>query len=361
MSKVYNFSAGPAMLPEAVMQQAQQEFLNWNNQGCSVMEMSHRSAEYIELAAQAEADLRDLMSIPKHYKVLFLQGGGRGHFASVPLNIASSEHTADYAISGSWSKSAATEGQKYLNVNAYNVIDESKNLLSVKPFDEWQQTEGAAYLHFCPNETVDGIAISGVPKSQLPIVADLSSTILSEKINVNDYGVIYAGAQKNIGPSGISIVIVDEKLLGNAREETPSIFDYTLQTEKESMFNTPPTFAWYLAGLVFKWLKQQGGIDAIAKVNQQKANLLYNFIDNSDFYQSRIAAANRSKMNVPFYLTDESLNSRFLEESVSAGLKALKGHRSVGGMRASIYNAMPLEGVETLVNFMDDFAKKHQA
>lgn len=360
MKQVFNFSAGPAMLPPPVMQQAQAEFLNWRDSGCSVMEVSHRGADFIEIAAQAEQDLRDLLGISDDYHVIFSQGGGRGQFAAVPLNISQPTDTSLHLVTGSWSKGAVDEAKKYNKpvVIGSSVVEEG--IIHVpKPAAE-AVDQSAAYLHFCPNETVDGIAFDWLPDAgNVPLVADLSSTILSRPIDVSKYGIIYAGAQKNIGPSGLAIVIVRKDLAGKAQIGTPSIFDYAVMAEKDSMYNTPPTFSWYLAGLVFKWLKSIGGLPAIEKLNQQKAALLYDAIDGSAFYRNNIATENRSLMNVPFQLVNEELNAQFLSESKQAGLMALKGHRSVGGMRASIYNAMPLAGVQALVDFMHDFAQKN--
>lgn len=360
MNKVFNFSAGPAILPAQVMQQAQAEFLDWHGIGSSIMEVSHRGKEFIEVAAQAEQDVRDLLNVPDNYKVLFLQGGGRGHFASVPLNISSPEDTSLHLVSGSWSKGAVTEAAKYnkpVVIGEVATQDGLKYLPKVK-LDDVDQS--AAYLHFCPNETVDGIAFDWLPDSgQVPLVADMSSTILSQPLDVAKYGVIYAGAQKNIGPSGLSLVIVRDDLIGRGQTATPSIFNYQLAAKADSMYNTPPTFSWYLAGLVFKWLKEKGGLSAMAEINAQKAALLYGTIDESDFYASQIHPDYRSKMNVPFQLANPELDATFLAESEAAGLKALKGHRSVGGMRASIYNAMPIEGVQALVDFMQDFERRY--
>jgi len=360
MSAVFNFCAGPAMLPTQVMQKAQQEFINWNNTGCSVMELSHRSKEFMALAAQAEADLRELMHIPENYKVLFCHGGGRGQFSAIPMNLLKEGQSADYIISGSWSKAAAKEAQNYGVINTINVVEEVEGVKQVTDSATWPISSDAAYVHYCPNETVDGIEIFEIPETNgVPLVADLSSTILSRDIDISKFGLIYAGAQKNIGPSGLTIVIVDEALLGQAKLNTPSIMNYKLIADNDSMYNTPPTYAWYLAGLVFQWLKEQGGVNAITEVNQQKAQMIYQYVDSSDFYQNKIKTANRSLMNVPFWLTDEALDSNFLAQAKENGLVALKGHRSVGGMRASIYNAMPIEGVEALVNFMKAFAKEN--
>ncbi|MAD17606.1 MAG: phosphoserine transaminase [Alteromonadaceae bacterium] len=360
MTKVYNFCAGPAMLPEAVMQQAQNEFINWQNQGCSVMEMSHRSKEFIALAETAEQDLRDLLSIPDNYKVLFTHGGGRGQFSAVPLNLSQEGDSADYIVSGSWSKSAVDEAQKYINVNIAATTTSEDGLVVMPVQDSWNQDPDAAYVHYCPNETVDGVEINWIPATgDIPLVADMSSNILSQPIDVSKFGVIYAGAQKNIGPSGLSVVIVRDDLLDKARSITPAIFDYTVIAKHDSMYNTPPTFAWYLAGLVFKWLKEQGGVAAMAERNKAKSDLLYSCIDELDFYSNNVAPEYRSRMNVTFHLKNAELDKQFLAEAENAGLKALKGHRIVGGMRASIYNAMPIEGVQTLVNFMQDFAKRN--
>lgn len=348
------------MLPEAVMQQAQHELLNWQNQGCSVMEISHRSKEFIALAAQAEQDLRDLLLVPDNYKVLFTHGGGRGQFSAVPMNLASVTDSADYLISGSWSKGAVEEAHKYVNVKLLAEVGLQDGLLVMPEQSQWQFNPDAAYVHYCPNETVDGVEIDWVPQTgDVPLVADMSSNILSKPIDVSKFGVIYAGAQKNIGPSGLSVVIVREDLLDRARPETPSIIEYGIIAKNDSMFNTPPTFAWYLAGLVFKWLKAQGGVEEMAKRNQAKAQLLYTCIDQSDFYFNKVAPEYRSRMNVTFHLRNAELDKQFLLESEAAGLKALKGHRIVGGMRASIYNAMPLEGVQALVSFMQSFAARN--
>ncbi|WP_213997582.1 3-phosphoserine/phosphohydroxythreonine transaminase [Arsukibacterium sp.] len=359
----FNFCAGPAMLPTAVMQQAQQEFINWHQQGCSVMEISHRSKPFIKVAAEAEQDLRDLLNIPANYKVLFMHGGGRGQFSAVPLNLFNASTNtgktgADYVISGAWSKAAVEEGHKYGQLNVLDIRHKTaEGLRTITEPEQWQLNSNAAFVHCCPNETVDGIEFTGLPQTDTPIVADLSSTILSRPIDVNRYGVIYAGAQKNIGPSGLTLAIVREDLLPVAKAAIPAVLDYRLAAENDSMFNTPPTFAWYLAGLVFKWLKQQGGVTEMATRNQIKAALLYDYIDKSDFYSNDVAKTCRSWMNIPFFLADERLNDVFVEQAQLHGLLALKGHRMVGGMRASIYNAMPVEGVQTLVSFMQEFER----
>ncbi|WP_448213024.1 3-phosphoserine/phosphohydroxythreonine transaminase [Colwellia sp. MEBiC06753] len=361
MSATFNFCAGPAMLPVEVMQKAQAELINWQGNGCSVMELSHRSQAYMAVAEKAEANLRQLMHIPDNYKVLFMHGGGRGQFSAVPFNLLPKGAKADYVVSGSWSSAAAKEAQNFGDINIINVVSDIDGQKTVKPVQEWSLSKDAAYVHYCPNETVDGIEIFEVPETHgVPLVADLSSTILSRNIDVSQFGVIYAGAQKNIGPSGLTIVIVRDDLLGKARTTTPSVLNYQLAATNGSMYNTPPTFAWYLAGLVFEWLLDKGGVEAVQQINKAKAETLYQCIDNSEFYTNSIDKNNRSLMNVPFWLADDSLNAEFLAEAEQAGLLALEGHRSVGGMRASIYNAMPIEGVEALVNFMNAFAERHQ-
>jgi phosphoserine aminotransferase len=359
MSEIFNFCAGPAMLPQPVMNKAQHEFLNWQNTGSSVMELSHRSSIYMAMAKKAELDLRKLMAVPDNYHVLFCHGGGRGQFSAVPLNLLPAGKSADYIVSGSWSKAAAAEAKNFGDINVININQDSDNYSTLMHSDEWPLNADAAYVHYCPNETVNGIEINNVPETNgVPLVADMSSTILSHEIDVSKFGLIYAGAQKNIGPSGLTIIIVRDDLLGHAQQATPCIMNYKMAAENDSMYNTPPTYAWYLAGLVFEWLENLGGVKAIAKINEQKANLLYKTIDDSDFYLNNIDTQYRSKMNVPFWLKDERLNEQFLAESESAGLTALKGHRIVGGMRASIYNAMAIEGVEALVNFMKKFENK---
>lgn len=358
MTEIYNFCAGPAMLPKPVMQKAQTEFLNWNNTGCSVMELSHRGSEFMQLASQAEADLREILNIPSNYKVLFCHGGGRGQFSAVPLNLLPKGKAADYVVTGSWSKSAVVEAEKFGQINAIQAVEESAGVKSVIDHKQWALDPNAAYVHYCPNETVDGIEIFEIPETgDVPLVADMSSTILSRPMDVSKFGLIYAGAQKNIGPSGLTIVIVREDLIGQQQVGTPVILDYKATADNGSMFNTPPTYAWYLASLVFQWLKELGGLDVMKSNNQKKAQYLYDYIDESDFYRNTIAVKNRSLMNVPFYLKDDNLNEAFLTQAKEQGLLALKGHRIVGGMRASIYNAMPFEGVKALVDFMQQFAK----
>jgi len=361
MSEVFNFCAGPAMLPTPVMAKAQQEFLNWQGTGSSVMELSHRSGIYIAMAEKAEADLRELMSIPDNYKVLFCHGGGRGQFSAVPLNLLPAGKSADYIISGSWSKAAAAEAKNFGDINVIDINKDNDGSASLMSSTDWPLNKEAAYVHYCPNETVNGIEINNIPETNgVPLVADMSSTILSHEVDVSKFGLIYAGAQKNIGPSGLTIVIVREDLLGHAHKATPCIMNYKTAADSDSMYNTPPTYAWYLAGLVFQWLKEVGGVKEIAKVNQAKAELLYQAIDKSGLYLNHIETQYRSKMNIPFWLKEDSLNDKFISESEAAGLTALKGHRIVGGMRASIYNAMPLEGVQALVDFMQQFEKRNR-
>lgn len=343
------------MIPAEVLKKAQQELIDWNGLGTSVMEISHRSKEFIAVAKQSEQDLRDLLSIPDNYHVLFCHGGARAQFAAVPLNLLGEASSADYVDGGYWAHSAAEEAEKYCSPNIIDITCEKDGKRAVLPAAQWPLSDDAAFVHFCPNETIDGIEIRDLPVTDKPIVADLSSTILSREIDVSKYGVIYAGAQKNIGPAGLTIVIVRDDLLGKARAALPSVLDYTVQVDKESMFNTPPTFAWYLAGEVFKWLKSIGGVAEMQKRNEAKAKVLYDYIDQSAFYRNEVHSDNRSLMNVPFQLKNPELDALFLEQAEAAGLKALAGHRAVGGMRASIYNAMPIEGVQALVDFMVKF------
>jgi phosphoserine aminotransferase len=350
---IYNFSAGPAVLPKEVLQQAQAEMLDWQGSGMSVMEMSHRGREFMGIAAQAEADLRELMGIPSNYKVLFLQGGASMQFAMVPMNLLRGKASADYLNTGEWSKKAISEAKKY---GAVNVVASSTD--RVPDFSTWQCDKDAAYLHITPNETIGGVEFDWLPDVSVPIVADMSSNILSRPVDVSKYGLIYAGAQKNIGPAGLTIVIVREDLLGQVVAGTPTMLDYKTHADNESMYNTPPTYGIYIAGLVFKMLKRQGGIAAMEKINIAKAEQLYATIDNSGgFYRCPVEMKNRSRMNVPFTLKDSALDGEFLKQADARGLLQLKGHRSVGGMRASIYNAMPLEGVQALAVFMNEFAR----
>ncbi len=357
MTRAYNFCAGPAALPEAVLKKAQAEMLDYQGLGLSVMEMSHRSDYYIAIAQKAERDLRDLMGIPDHYKVLFLQGGASLQFAQVPLNLLGDKSSADYVNTGEWSKKAIKEARRYCSVNVV-ASDEAANFTKVPAFNTWKLDPNAAYLHYTPNETIHGVEYDFIPDVKVPLVADYSSSILSEPVDVNRFGLIYAGAQKNIGPAGITVVIVREDLLGKALPITPTMLDYKTHADSDSMYNTPPTYAWYLAGLVFEWIKQQGGVDGMARLNRAKSEKLYGYIDNSGFYKNPVAVPNRSRMNVPFTLPDAALDKPFLQEAEERRLLNLKGHRSVGGMRASIYNPVPMEAVDALIDFMQDFAKR---
>lgn len=359
MTRVYNFSPGPAMLPEPVLRQAQAELLDWRGTGMSVMEMSHRSEAFRSIATSAEMTLRELMAIPEHYRILFLQGGATGQFAAVPLNLAGDGGRADYVDTGQWSKKAIQEARRYVEVNVV-ASTAATGYHSVPPQSEWQVDPGALYLHYTPNETIGGVEFHWVPEvGDTPLVADMSSTILSRPLDVSRFGIIYAGAQKNIGPAGLTVVIVRDDLIGRADSRAPAVLDYKLQADAESLYNTPPAMAWYVAGLVFDWIKGQGGLPGLAERNQRKAQILYSTIDGSDFYQSPVDRECRSWMNVPFTLAESALDKTFLEKAEEAGLVALKGHRSVGGMRASIYNAMPEEGVVALATFMKDFEERH--
>lgn len=361
MSRVFNFSAGPAVLPESVLKQAQAEMLDFKGAGASIMEMSHRGKEFVTVAAEAEADLRELMAIPDNYKVLFLQGGATGHFAAIPMNLLRNKTKVDYVHTGAWSKKAIAEAKKYADVNIV-ASAEDENFTYVPDESTWQLSSEAAYLHIVQNETIGGVEFSGVPKTNgVPVVADFSSTMLSRPVDVSKYGLIYAGAQKNVGPAGLTIVIVREDLIGDVLPCTPTVLDYAKQAEADSMLNTPPAYSIYIAGLVFKWLKDLGGLSAMAEINKCKAEKLYKAIDDSTFYSNPVAVKDRSWMNVPFVLANSELDKTFLAEATAAGLHTLKGHRSVGGMRASIYNAMPEEGVDALITFMQDFASRNQA
>lgn len=360
MSRVWNFSAGPAALPEEVLLQAQAELLDWHGAGCSVMEMSHRGKEFTSILEQAEADLRELMGIPAAYKVLFLQGGATQQFAQIPMNLLAGR-SADYIVTGSWSKKAFKEAQRVGSVRCA-ATTESSGFSRLPEAEEIQLDPFAAYLHVCTNETIHGVEIPAerIADTGVPLVADMSSHILSRPVPVEKFGLIYAGAQKNIGPSGLTLVIMRQELLGMAPLTIPSVMDYAVMAENGSMLNTPPTYGIYIAGLVFQWLKRQGGLEGIATVNAQKAHILYQCIDNSGgFYTNPVDPDCRSRMNVPFTLADSTLDAAFLAESKAAGLLSLKGHKSVGGMRASIYNAVSLEGVQVLVDFMNDFAKRN--
>jgi phosphoserine aminotransferase len=357
---IFNFSAGPAVLPKEVLLQAQAELPDWHGSGMSVMEMSHRGKEYMGIHAQAEADLRELMGIPANYKVLFLQGGAHLQFSMIPLNLLRGKASADYVNTGEWSKKAIAEARKFCHVNV--VADASdKNCTYVPAPNTWQLDKNAAYLHYVANETIGGVEFNWVPDSgDVPLVADMSSNILSRPVDVSKFGLIYAGAQKNIGPAGVCVVIVRDDLLGHADARLPTMLDYKVHADADSMYNTPPTYGIYMAGLVFQWLKKNGGVAAMERANIAKAKILYDAIDATDgFYNCPVNAADRSRMNVPFTLSNAALDADFLKQADARGLLQLKGHRSVGGMRASIYNAMPLEGVQALVDFMHEFARQH--
>lgn len=358
--RAYNFCAGPAALPEAVLQQAQAELVDYQGKGLSVMEMSHRSADYVAIAEQAEQDLRDLMNIPSNYKILFLQGGASQQFAMIPMNLLRGKTSADYVNTGMWSDKAIKEAKKFCQVNVV-ASDEANNFRAVPAFESWQRHADAAYLHYTPNETIHGVQFDFIPDvGDVPLVADYSSIILAEPLDVSKFGLIYAGAQKNIGPAGLVVVIVREDLLGQTITGTPTMLDYKIHADNGSMYNTPSTYAWYLSGLVFKWLKTQGGLEKMADINQRKAAKLYAAIDGSGgFYANPVAITNRSMMNIPFTLADSSLDKTFLKEAEANHLLNLAGHRSVGGMRASIYNAVPEQAIDTLVSFMQDFAQRH--
>lgn len=356
MSRAYNFSAGPAMLPQAVLEQAQQEFLNWNNSGMNIMEMSHRGKEFISIASRAEEDLRDIMKIPDNYKVLFLQGGASSQFASIPMNLLRGKTSADYFNTGQWSKKAISEAERYCNVNIV-ASSENKGFITIPPQNTWKLNPDAAYVHYTANETIDGVNFHKIPDvGAVPLVVDISSEILSRPINVSKFALIYAGAQKNVGPAGLTIVIVREKLIGAPLPGTPTIFDYKIQADNNSMYNTPPTYALYIAGLVFQHIKNLGGLKNMEIINKRKSDKLYSAIDNSNFYQNHVDPKYRSWMNIPFNLNDSSLDANFLTGAEAVGLLTLKGHRSIGGMRASIYNAMPEEGVDALISYIDYFA-----
>ncbi|MBS1995328.1 MAG: 3-phosphoserine/phosphohydroxythreonine transaminase [Cyanobacteria bacterium SZAS LIN-2] len=359
MSRPYNFSAGPGALPEAVLERAAAEMTNYAGSGMSVMEMSHRGKEFLKIAEEAEADLRDLMGIPANYKVLFLQGGAMLQFSAVPLNLAADGDAVDYLSTGYWSDRAVTEAKRFCQVSVV-ASGEAGKYTDIPARDQWKTYKEAEYFHYCANETIHGVEFHDVPDvGAVPLVCDMSSTILSRPVDVSKFGLIYAGAQKNIGPAGLTVVIVRDDLLDRARKSIPYLLSYKTMAENGSMANTPPTYAWYMAGLVFKWVKEQGGLAAMAERNRAKSSLLYKVIDESGFYSNPVKPECRSWMNVPFVLADSNLEKPFLEEAKAAGLLTLAGHRSVGGMRASLYNAMPIEGVEALTQFMLDFARRH--
>jgi len=359
MSRVFNFSAGPAMLPEDVIKKASEEMLDWRGEGMSVMEMSHRGKAFMSIAAKAEADLRTLMSIPDNYKVLFLQGGASSQFGAIPLNLLGDKTTADYVNTGMWSKKAIAEAKRYCDVNVVATSEDS-GFTTIPEFSSWKLNPDAAYVHYTPNETIGGVEFDYIPDTgDVPLVADMSSTILSRPIDVSKYGMIYAGAQKNVGPAGLTLVIIREDLIGHAADNTPAMLNYQTHANADSMYNTPPTYSWYLAGLVFEWVLGKGGLDGMGEFNKNKSAKLYAAIDSNDFYANPVEKRYRSWMNVPFTLKSADLDAAFLEGAAKKGLATLKGHRSVGGMRASIYNAMPEEGIDTLVEYMNEFAKEN--
>ena len=358
MTRCYNFCAGPAALPEPVLETARNEMLDWHGKGLSLMEMSHRSPEVVGVAEAAESTLRQLLGIGDDYAVLFLQGGASTQFSAVPLNLLNGKSGADYVNTGQWSKKAIAEGRRFCDVNVA-ASSEDTNFSSIPPRESWALGEDAAYLHYTPNETIGGVEYFWTPQVSVPLVADMSSTILSRPIDVSAFGAIYAGAQKNIGPAGLTLVIARRDLFGRADPKCPAMLNWQVADEADSMYNTPPTFALYLAGLVFEWLAEQGGLEAMEATNRRKAEKLYAAIDGSDFYANPVELASRSLMNVPFTLADDSLDKLFLKESEAAGLLNLKGHRSVGGMRASIYNAVSEEAVDALIAFMQDFEQRN--
>jgi phosphoserine aminotransferase len=358
MSRIFNFSAGPAMLPAEVMARAGDEMLDWHGSGMSVMEMSHRGKEFVSIYEEAESDLRGLLAVPADYKILFLQGGATLQFAQIPMNLLHGKGKADYVVTGEWSKKAVKEARNYCDVGIAASSEDRNFTYAPKTFQARKET---AYVHYCSNETIGGVEYHAVPKVEkdVALVADASSHFLSRPVEVSKFGLIYAGAQKNAGPAGLTFVIVRDDLLGKAAKGTPTVMDYKLQADADSMLNTCPTYSIYIAGLVFKWLKQLGGLPAIEQINIEKSKLLYDFLDQSAFFKNPVAKEDRSRMNVPFTLKNSSLDEEFLKGASKRGMVQLKGHRSVGGMRASIYNAMPLEGVRALVDYMREFEKQH--
>jgi len=362
MSKqTYNFCAGPAALPRQVMSKAQEELLDWQGMGISVMEISHRSNEYQALAEKAETNLRKLLNIGDEHAVLFLAGGASIQFSNIPMCLLAPDKTAEYISNGMWSIKAAKEATRYGSVNQINAVDiDSTGIRSLNNRQSWDRTENPAYTHYTPNETIEGLRFSTIPESNGPVIADMSSSILSEQLNINNFDMIYAGAQKNIGPAGMSIVIIKHSLIQQMNfDRVPNVFNYDIQAKNGSMINTPPTYAWYLSSLVFEWLVEQGGVAEMEKQALQKSTMLYQCIDQDDFYRNPIAVNDRSRMNIPFILKDNSLNDVFVREAKAANLVGLEGHRSVGGMRASLYNSMPVDGVQSLISFMTEFKNKH--
>lgn len=357
MKRIVNFSAGPATLPLPVLQQVQEELLDWHGAGVSVMEMSHRDKEFMSIAQEAEKDLREIAGIPSNYKVLFMQGGATAQFSLIPMNLLGTKGSADYVLTGDWGKKAAKECGKYGKANIA-ASSESDKFTHIPDVSTWKLDPNAAYVHITPNETIHGVEFQYTPDTKgVPLVADMSSNILSRPIDVSKYGLIYGGAQKNIGPAGVTIVIVREDLIGHASAITPGVFDYKAVADNDSMLNTPACFSWYVSGLVFKWIKSQGGLAGIGERNERKAKLLYDYIDSQDFYKNPVAKKDRSWMNVPFTLPNPELDADFLKGAKAASLNGLKGHRAVGGMRASLYNAMQESGVATLVEYMKEFVR----
>ena len=359
MTRVFNFSAGPAALPEPVLQQAATEMLDWQGSGMGVMEMSHRGKQFMGIAAEAQALLRELLAVPANYKTLFMQGGGLAENAIVPMNMLRGKSSADFIDTGEWSRKSIAEARRYGGVNVA-ASSKAEGYTRIPPRETWQLDPNAAYVHICSNETIGGVEFHSVPDvGAVPLVADMSSSILSRPVDVSKYGLIFGGAQKNIGPAGLTLVIVREDLIGNALPCTPSAFDYKVVADNDSMYNTPPTYAIYIAGLVFKWIKAQGGVPAMEARSRAKAELLYGYLDSTSFYRAPVAKDCRSRMNVTFFLHDAALDDAFVKGADARGLVQLKGHRAVGGMRASLYNAMPLAGVQALVQYMKDFEKSH--
>ena len=362
MNQIYNFSAGPAVLPQEVLQQARDEMLDWHGSGMSVMEMSHRGKEFMTIAERAESDLRELIGIPKNYKVLFLQGGASSQFSMVPLNMLRGKIKADYIKTGQWSTRAIEEASRYCIVNVA-ASSADANFSYVPSQEQWHLDSQSAYVHYTSNETIGGVEFHWIPEiypeNNVPLVVDMSSNILSRPLDVTRFGLIYAGAQKNIGPAGLTLVIIREDLLSIPLASTPTLYNYMIHAQNDSMYNTPPTYAIYIAGLVFSWLKKLGGLATVESINIAKANLLYDLIDSSGYYHCPVAKSDRSRMNVPFTLKDAAMDDEFLKQAKINGLVQLRGHRSVGGIRASIYNAMPIEGVTKLAAFMKEFAIQH--
>ncbi len=359
MSRVYNFSAGPSMLPVEVLKKAQEEMVEYANSGMSVMEMSHRSKDYQDIIDNAEALVRELMHVPDNYKVMFLQGGGSSQFAMVPMNLATKNKKADYVITGQWAKKAAEEAEKYISVNRV-ASSADKTFSYIPEIDPSKLSSDADYLYICFNNTIYGTRFTELPKTDAILVADISSCVMSEEIDVTKFGLLFAGAQKNLGPAGVTLVIVREDLIGETLEGTPTMFDYAIHAKNGSMYNTPPTYGIYVLKLVLEWIKEMGGVSAIQKVNEEKAKMLYDFLDSSEMFEGTVVAKDRSLMNVPFITGNDELDAKFVKESKEAGFVNLKGHRTVGGMRASIYNAMPVEGVKALVEFMKKFEAENK-